>query len=269
MPLLRTDPYGKFIPDPPTASRSRDAVPARRTVHVCPARLARPSTPARRVRTGHAFLDDIAHTASPLQPDRRAADADGDSVVGADAAAAGTYDNELLDRHFITGDGRGNENIGLTAVHHVFHSEHNRQVDEIKATILASGDAAFIASWQLSPTASWNGERLFQAARFATEMQYQHLVFEEFARKIQPTIDEFLRRDQLRPTIDPAIFAEFAHVVYPLRPLDADRDGRPASTRTSYSSDIALIEAFLNPLAFDNERHADGRSRRPAPSCAA
>ena len=55
----------------------------------------------------------------------------------------GTYDNELLDRHFITGDGRGNENIALTAVHHVFHSEHNRQVDEIKATILATGDPAF------------------------------------------------------------------------------------------------------------------------------
>ena len=50
-------------------------------------------------------------------------------------------------RHFITGDGRGNENIGLTAVHHVFHSEHNRQVDAQKLTILRSGDVDFINEW--------------------------------------------------------------------------------------------------------------------------
>ena len=31
----------------------------------------------------------------------------------------------------------------------------------------------------------WDGERLFQAAKFGTEMQYQHLVFEEFARKMR------------------------------------------------------------------------------------
>ena len=40
-----------------------------------------------------------------------------------------TYDDELLDAHFMAGDGRVNENIALTAVHHVFHSEHNRLVD--------------------------------------------------------------------------------------------------------------------------------------------
>ena len=53
------------------------------------------------------------------------------------------YDDELLDRHFITGDGRGNENIGLTTDHHIFHSEHNRQVDAQKLTILQSGDLDF------------------------------------------------------------------------------------------------------------------------------
>src|SRR3712207_7177608 len=42
--------------------------------------------------------------------------------------ATGTYDDEMLDAHFIAGDGRANENIGLTAVHQVFHSEHNRMV---------------------------------------------------------------------------------------------------------------------------------------------
>ena len=121
-----------------------------------------------------------------------------------------TYDNELLDAHFITGDGRGNENIGLTAVHFIFHAEHNRQVEEMKSTIMSTGDANFIAQWQLAD-GSWNGERLFQAARAATEMQYQHLVFEEFARKIQPQVNIFAGFES---DLDPAIVAEFAHTVY-------------------------------------------------------
>ena len=60
----------------------------------------------------------------------------------------------------------------------------------------------------------WDGERLFQAARFATEMQYQHLVFEEFARKMQPQVDAFLAPEGFDTTINPAIVAEFAHAVY-------------------------------------------------------
>ena len=63
--------------------------------------------------------------------------ADADTVAGNTIATdfAGrkvAYDDELLDAHFITGDGRGNENIGLTSVHFVFHAEHNRLVEHIK-----------------------------------------------------------------------------------------------------------------------------------------
>src|SRR5262249_58557366 len=48
----------------------------------------------------------------------------------------GSYDDELLDAHYIAGDGRVNENIGLTAVHSIFHSEHNRLVDHTKAVLI-------------------------------------------------------------------------------------------------------------------------------------
>ncbi|MDB5509098.1 MAG: heme peroxidase, partial [Hyphomicrobiales bacterium] len=96
----------------------------------------------------------------------------------------------------------------------------------------------------------WDGERLFQAGRFVTEMEYQHLVFEEFARKIQPDIDVFVFEPSV--DIDPAITAEFAHVVYrfghSMLTEDVARismvDGVPVN------QDIGLIEAFLNPLAF-------------------
>ena len=60
----------------------------------------------------------------------------------------------------------------------------------------------------------WDGERLFQAGKFGTEMQYQHLVFEEFARTVQPKIDDFLAPAGYDTTIDPSIVAEFAHAVY-------------------------------------------------------
>ncbi|WOD12976.1 peroxidase family protein [Pseudomonas sp. NyZ704] len=206
-------------------------------------------------RTGHAFLDDIAHTAVVVTDETGALVADADTEAGNTVATNirgqnTEYDNELLDAHYITGDGRGNENIGLSAVHHIFHSEHNRQVDDIKATIEASGDPDWIAQWKLED-GSWDGERLFQAARFSTEMQYQHLVFEEFARKIQPDVDVFMVQPDAE--MNPAILAEFAHVIY--------RFGHSMLTETvdmidangDRSGSMNLFDAFLNPLAFGAE----------------
>ncbi|UUZ65866.1 hypothetical protein LP417_09465 [Polaromonas sp. P1-6] len=141
----------------------------------------------------------------------------------------------------------------------MFHSEHNRMVEHTKQVVLASNDPTFIANWLL-PGANqadgiqaleWNGERLFQAARFSTEMQYQHLVFEEFARKMQPQVDVFLGEGQgYDATINPAIVAEFAHAVFRLgHSMLPDTINRLDPNFAS--SEIGLIEAFLNPLAFN------------------
>ncbi|NLF32951.1 MAG: heme peroxidase, partial [Planctomycetes bacterium] len=139
---------------------------------------------------------------------------------------------------------------------------HNRLVAHAKDIILATaagGDVSFLNEWLLVPVAAvpadlstlvWKGQRLFQAARFGTEMQYQHLVFEEFARTIQPNIDVFIPNLQNYQTeIDPSIVAEFAHTVY--------RFGHSMLNETVNrldpdfaSSDIGLIQAFLNPLEF-------------------
>ena len=81
-------------------------------------------------------------------------------------------------------------------------------------------------------------------------MQYQHLVFEEFARKIQPQVDVFLAPAGFDSTINPAIVAEFAHVVYRFgHSMLLDEIDRLDPNFAS--SEIGLIEAFLNPLAFD------------------
>ncbi len=291
VPVLLTDEYGRFIPgangyaqivlaDPDGVMNSGDET----VVEGVEGGLA---VPANALRTGHAFLDDIAHHAAPsfvdhdfdpLTPriqqtaDTDDGDVNGDGVIDAadltaDDHNALTYDDELLDAHFLTGDGRGNENIGLTAVHTVFHAEHNRLVEVNKDTILASGDLAFINEWLLTPLASladiptdpaavdalkWNGERLFQAARFVTEMQYQHLVFEEFARKIQPNVDAFVFTNSA--DLDPAIVAEFAHVVYrfghSMLRNSIDRLENDLTTVNGDAEQIGLIEAFLNPVEF-------------------
>lgn len=272
IPLIRTDAYGKFIPDPGTGfaqvivGLGPDGVPNTADDIVVSGTPAAPvnTFAAGAVRIGHAFLDDIAHAANPFDGQTGLLKtADDDSALGLSdsVSTAGKYDNELLDRHFITGDGRGNENIGLTSVHHIFHSEHNRQVDVQMATILASGDIAVINEWLLTPLAAgdpiptdpaaldWNGERLFQAARFATEMQYQHLVFEEFARKIHPNIEPFVFNTVT--DINPAIFAEFANTVYRFG-HSMLTDTMPRIYADGSSDDIGLVTSFLNPVAFDN-----------------
>ena len=273
LPLLATDEYGNFIPGaggfpqvvmagPPQFLASGTPGAPLAMVSVAPdgpdAGTA-PDVTHLAVRTGHAFLADIAHNAVP-----EGKIDDGDTEIGLANPGNGSteYDNELLDAHFIAGDGRANENIGLTAVHHVFHAEHNRLVEHTKEVVLATGDLAFINEWlavdiDALPTPAqvaslvWDGERVFQAAKFGTEMQYQHLVFEEFARKIQPNINVFLVPDGYDVTIDPSIVAEFAHVVY--------RFGHSMLTETIDRFDpqfnenhIGLIEGFLNPLQFHN-----------------
>ena len=242
LPLLATDSYGQFIPGP--NGFPQIVFPGNNLTEGNP---NAPISTAGAVRTGHAFLDDIAHNAAPRNSAGAMKTADSDNFINPGPAAAGEYDDELLDAHFITGDGRGNENIGLTTVHTIFHAEHNRKVDEIKALVNAS-EPAFQAQWHINGNIAgpWDGERLFQAARFATEMQYQHLVFEEFARKIQPNLNPFVDYDS---SIDPAIMAEFAHVVY--------RFGHSMLTETvartkdgGANDDIGLIQAFLNPTEF-------------------
>ncbi|MFN7103804.1 MAG: peroxidase family protein, partial [Pseudorhizobium sp.] len=304
VPLLRTDAYGEFIRDPETGfaqvitGLGADGIPNTADDIVISGTPTTPVGLTAAIRTANAFLDDIAHNAVP----GTVFDADGDPatpgtlIVGADSDSDTgntiatdfrgrkvAYDDELLDRHFVTGDGRGNENIGLTAVHHVFHSEHNRQVDQQKVTILNSGDLDFVNEWLAIDTDAatlnqfvdgyaaatnkalfletstlfngntWDGERLFQAARVATEMQYQHLVFEEFGRKIQPNIDVFVFNNVT--DVDPRIFGEFANVIYrfghSMLTENMPRIGPDGAVMDG--GDLTLIESFLNPVLFDND----------------
>ncbi|MEQ1756126.1 MAG: peroxidase family protein [Micropepsaceae bacterium] len=276
VPVLLSDAYGNFTPDAATGHVQISVKVGANIV----AFVLDPSAPLTIAQiqtatggtvqfTDHAFINDMAATASPFDNQTHVLLAqDGDTLAG-NTPGAGTYDNELLDAHYIAGDGRVNENIALITVHEIFHSEHNRLVNQIKDMVraeLANGDSAFASEWVLAGTnladgiqaGEWNGERIFQAAKFGTETQYQHLVFEEFARKVAPTIHLFGNNDI---HLDPAITSEFANAVYrfghsmldenvPIFETNSDGtmvigpDGQPVLT------DVGLIQAFTNPLLF-------------------
>ena len=249
VPLILTDPYGHFKPG--VRGFPQLVLPGNVLLEGNPAANngAGISVPANAFRSGHAFLNDIAHNAAPnpgLTPDPDTTVTDFRTGV----QAPGTYDNELLDAHFVTGDGRGNENIALTMVHQLLHAEHNRLVHYIDNVINTQLTAAEQAQWRAVHAGSgWGyGERLFQAARFVTEMEYQHLVFEEFARKMQPLINPFLGG---LTSIDPAISAEFAHTVYRLgHSMLPERIARINANGTD--NGLRLFTAFLNPLEYNN-----------------
>ena len=268
IPLLAVDPYGNFIPGPlrgmPQYVTDHGLVEGNLANPVpVPADAKHVVNCAPGVSCNEGFLVDISHNADPSMQDTDhnpatppvAPDPDNNKVADPTTAMLkpGTYDDELLDAHFICGDGRCNENIGLSSIHQVFHSEHNRLVDYIKnvlTTDTSDTGVAALQEWKLADGADgWNGERLFQAAKFITEMEYQHIVFEEFARKVSPSINPFQPFAFTQTEINPAITAEFAGAVY--------RFGHSMLTDTvdrinadGSRNDTLLLDAFLNPTSY-------------------
>lgn len=272
VPLLLTDLYGEFVrgdngfPQMMTAAGPVEGNPAA------------PLSGLDALSAGRGFLDDIAHNAVPkatVDHDRNPATAevavtpDADDVIGNPIipnqfGIATEYDNELLDAHFIVGDGRGNENIALTSIHTMFHAEHNRQVAAVKETLTSPDengvvDLVLLNEYLLVPvtevpadlsTLVWDGERLFQTGRFSTEMVYQHLVFEEFARALAPDIDPFVFSNSAE--VDGAIFEEFAQVVYRFghSMLNENVELMQLVDGVATRSELELLDAFLNPVAF-------------------
>jgi Ca2+-binding RTX toxin-like protein len=301
MPMLATDPYGEFLPGPhglpQLVTKGPDGKPNTADDKLVEGTLPTPvDVPTDVVRLDTPFVGDIAHNADPSpQPDPAnpantvTPKPDPDTIVNDPnkplPAGFGFYDDELLDTHFAAGDGRANENIALTTIHQVFHSEHDRLIDDIKHTLStdtsAEGAADLNAFWKpANPTPAggpnvpvdangWAGDRLFQAARFVTEMEYQHIVFEEFARKVQPAVRAF---HVYNPDQNPAIPAEFAHAVYRFghSMLDDDVARKTVDPNgTVHDNSLPLLTAFLNPPEFFNSSQTDPNAAKYTPEQAA
>ena len=133
VPLLATDQYGHFLPGAngfpqivtPGAPAWLEGNPAP-TAARCADRRRTPSAPGTPSSTTSPTTRCRSATTTATRRRRRPLDAGRRRRHRPTTAAPATYDDEMLDAHFVAGDGRVNENIGLTAVHHIFHSEHNR-----------------------------------------------------------------------------------------------------------------------------------------------
>ena len=169
--------------------------------------------------TKHAFLNDMgvrlpALTDTTVWDGRDLKNGVSVTIPGTQQTVTVNY-KTALEAHYVAGDGRLNENIGLTAVQEVFVNEHNRVVEMLKEQYGFTGPQP-VGGWEWTDpltnvTTTVTAEELFQQAKLFNEMTYQHLVFDQFVRKLSPNIAGFAG---VNPLIDARITAEFAHAVY-------------------------------------------------------
>ncbi len=182
---------------------------------------------------------------------------------------------ESVQDHYVAGDGRVNENIGLTAIHHVWHEEHNFQVANLEASIAAQdatatlkGDTShtILHNWQIKTSVmdaqgnyridsvngpiSWDPDKIFNAAKLINEMEYQHVAVDQYARSVTPNLPEFVGYNS---NINASISDDFAQVAFrfghtTIRETIDTLD--PSGGLTGQIMSLTLKDSFLNPSLF-------------------
>lgn len=194
-------------------------------------------------------------------------------------AAVGEILMASVGNHYVAGDGRVNENFGLTSIHHVFHEEHNYQVENLKTWIYAH-DAnnpgatdihEQLHNWQINNnlasnnmdangnylnidgSIAWDPDKMFEATKLVVEMEYQHAAVDQYARTVTPRIQEFVGYST---GVDSTISLEYAQVAFRFghstirETIDTiDPDG----WYTGSVMRFALEKAFLAPQTFAKE----------------
>ena len=271
IPVIATDQYGNFIPGPTDMpmmlftngsqyawASGSFADPLKTGVTTAGETISGlPGSSWVAVSSGHVFINDTMAGAVPFNSRNQQLTPDSDSIMNSSTTLAcgntpgpcAYYDNESLEAHLVAGDGRINENIGLSSIHLAFHSEHNLLVKDIK-DLLANDSRvtqAFKNEW-INSNGINGTQRLFLAARFIMEMEYQHMVYDEFIRRIAPGLPLFLLYD---PTANAGITQEFASAVYRLGHSMLNETIARSNPGQFYNpnnnQDVSLITAFTNP----------------------
>lgn len=172
--------------------------------------------------------------------------------------------------HYVAGDGRVNENFGLTSIHHVFHEEHNYQIDNLIEALhrqdITSNDASHAAlhGFQVDTghmngsgdfvysdgSIAWDQDKMFSAGKLIVEMEYQHAAVDQYARNVTPNIQEFVGYSS---SVNSAVSLEYSQAAFrfghsTLRETIDTID--PSHGLTGKIMGYALKEAFLSPEKF-------------------
>jgi hypothetical protein len=164
------------------------------------------------------------------------------SPVGRDGVSSNPgFSLENLLFYHIAGDHRADENVALTAVHTVWHREHNFQAERVKA---------------LHP--EWTNEQIFQAAKIINTAEYQRTVFVEFAGALSGGIPGSSHGfSGYNPNVNPGISDEFAGAMYRVG-HSMINETIPFTDRSGTTQDVPLFSAFLNPAMFDGNDPSTG-----------
>ena len=156
--------------------------------------------------------------------------------VGRDGAPNPNFSLADLLSYHIAGDHRTDENVALTAVHTVWHREHNFQAERIEA---------------LRP--EWSDEQVFQAAKTIQTAEYQRVVFTEFAEAMSgPIPGPSHGFSGYSPEVNPGISEEFAGAMYRVG-HSMINETIPFTDAAGRTQDVPLFSAFLNPAMFNGE----------------
>ena len=198
----------------------------------------------------------------------------GVAVTAAQYAAVGELLMEAVDKHYVAGDGRANENFGLTSLHHVFHENHNVQLANLESTILAQAEPTGRHAFQLGvddgaggyftdgsgnytladhTTVSWDPDKMFAAVKLINEMEYQHVAIDQYARLVTPDLPEFVTYDS---SINADISLEYSQAAFRFGHSQL-RETIDAIDPSGLVTKFALSNAFLNPTAFAATGAAD------------
>lgn len=142
-----------------------------------------------------------------------------------------------LDDHLVAGDGRVNENAGLSVVHTIWHNNHNFWVEKLAKHFFEKGAPSDLSS-----------EHLFQMAKIINEAEYQRAVADEFIELLVGTdVHAFL---DYNPEINADITLEFSQAAYRLGHSMLNNHITVRTDADGTTKDVPLFDLFLNPIKF-------------------
>ncbi len=177
---------------------------------------------ANALRTG--VSGRLVTTASGLLPGMNTAGLENDDPLGLGSSL------------FLTGDVRGNEQVGLTATHALFVREHNRLADLLKAHNRLLTD-----------------EAIYQKARRIVGAEMQIITYEEFLPAMLGNNAPDPTAYNYDPNVDPSITSSFSTAFFRYGHSMQSSDIQLVNDNGTSAGEISLLDGFFSPATLQDD----------------